>query len=127
MKLNRTQAIELHSALSQKGLKAKHISGDNFIKLLNIKTRLKNSLQSLSEAEAELAEEFGAIQNELGFFVEDKDKNKEFVKNLRDKQKHYSVEIDLNFIAEQELKEYSKEQDTAVEAVLFEYLLKIKE
>lgn len=124
MKLNRSQAIELHNALAQKGLKAKHISGGDFIKLLNIKTDLKNSLNTLSEAEAQLADEFGAIQNELGYYVEDKDKNKDFIKNLKEKQKHYEIELELNFISQMELKDYCKEQDTAIEAVLFEYLMK---
>lgn len=124
MVLKRDQAVELNNALSQKGLKTKHVSGDNFIKLLNIKTALKNSINALAEAEQVLAEEFGATQNEYGFFIEDKDKQREFAKNLRDKQKSYSIEIELNFIPESELKEYCKEQDTAVEAVLFEYLLK---
>lgn len=36
----------------------------------------------------------------------------------------WGIELDLNFIPENELKEYCKEQDTGVEAVLFEYLLK---
>jgi hypothetical protein len=124
MVVKRDQAVELNYALSQKGLKTKHISGDNFIRLLNIKTILKNSINALSESEQELAEEFGAIQNEYGFFIEDKDKQKEFSKNLRDKQKAYSIELELNFVPESELKEYCKEQDTSVEAVLFEYLLK---
>jgi len=124
MKLNRDQSIELNEALSQKGLKTKHVSGDSYIKLLNVKTKLKNEITVLAEAEKELAEEFGAVQTQSGFFIEDKDKQKEFVKNLRDKQKAFSIELDLNFVPEAELKEYAKEQDTAIEAVLFEYLLK---
>lgn len=121
---NREQAVELNNALSQKGLKTKHVSGENFIKLLNVKTKLKNSLNELGEAEQHLAEEFGAIQTQAGFFIEDKDKQKEFSKNLRDKQKAYSIELELNFVPENELKEYCKDQDTAIEAVIFEYLLK---
>lgn len=124
MKLDRNQAQELHISLSQKGLKTKHVSGENYIKLLNIKTALKNSINTLSEAEQELAIEFDATQTPQGFFIDDKDKQKEFVKNLREKQKAFSIELELNFIPENELKEYCKEQDTGVEAVLFEYLLK---
>lgn len=123
MKLNRTQAIELHSALSQKGLKAKHISGDNFIKLLKVKSTLKNSIAELVEAERELSFEYDATQTTEGFFVEDKEKRKEFTKNLNDKQKAYSVDVETNFIPIMELKEYTKDQDTEFEAVLFEYLL----
>lgn len=123
MPLNRTQAIELNNALSQKGLKAKDVSGDNFIKLINGKNKLKNSLEALSEAEQELAIEFDAVQTPSGFVIEDNERQKEFVKNLREKQKAYSVDIELNFIPENELRAYCKEQDTAVTAVLFEYLL----
>lgn len=124
MRLNRTKAVELHSALSQKGLKTRHISGENYIKLLNIKTKLKNELNILAEAEQELALEFDAIQDVNGFYIEDSDKRKEFEKNLREKQKAFSIDLDLNFVSENELKDYCKEQDTAIEAVLFEYLLK---
>lgn len=123
MTLNRTQAIELNNALSQKGLKAKDVSGDNFIKLINGKNKLKNSLEALSEAEQELAIEFDAVQTPSGFVIEDNERQKEFVKNLREKQKAYSVDIELNFIPENELRAYCKEQDTSVTAVLFEYLL----
>jgi hypothetical protein len=35
----------------------------------------------------------------------------------------FEVEIKTNFIPAEELKEYVKEQDTSIAAVLFEYLL----
>jgi len=124
MKLNRQKAIELNSSLNEKGLKCKHVSGENYLKLMSQKALLKNSLNALGELEQDLAVEFDAVQTENGFFIEDKDKRKEFATNLRDKQNAYSVELDLNFIPENELREYCKEQDTSVSAVLFEYLLK---
>lgn len=124
MKLNRDQAMELNAGLSQQGLKTKHVSGENFLKVVGAKTKLKNSLNELGEAEKLLGEEYDAVNNNGNWFVEDKDKRKEFMKNLREKQKAYYIELDLNFIPENELKEYCKEQDTLVTAVLFEYLLK---
>jgi len=123
MKLNRQQAVELNTALSQKGLKARHVSGVNYIKLINAKIALKNSLSVLSELENDVAEDFGASQQGAAFYLEDKEKIKEFTKNLREKQKAYLIELELNFIPENELKEFTKEQDTEIEAVLFEYLL----
>jgi len=125
MKLNRTQASELNAALDQKGLKTKHVSGENYIKLLNTKKHLKNNLTTLAEGETELIKEFGGYQDGNGFVFEDKVKKKEFLEKMVEIQKAFSIELDLNFIPENELKEYCKEQDTAIEAILFEYLLKL--
>ena len=124
MKLNRDQSLELNFSLSQKGLKAKHVSGENYVKLLNIKTKLKNELNTLADGEKDLCEEFGGYQSDSGFVIEDKDKRKEFLKKVSEVQKAFSIELELNFVPENELKDYCKEQDTAIEAVLFEYLLK---
>lgn len=135
--LNRTQSIELHNALSQKGLKAKHISGENFIKLINLKSLLKNKLSELQEAEEALAEEEGATQTQFGYLIDPKvteqglvsgnpEKNAEFVKSMREKQKAFKVECELHFVPQKELEEYCKEQDTEITATLFEYLLLAK-
>jgi hypothetical protein len=127
--LDRKSVVEIHDALSSKGLKTKNISGENYVKLLNLKIKLKNSLEPLIESEHELAVEIGLIPNGQMFMAPEgrNDLITEFQNKLRDIYKNFSVEVEhLNFIPENELKEYCKDQDTSVEAVLFEYLLEAR-
>lgn len=124
MKLNKAQAFEFNTALSQQNLKAKHVSGENYLKIMSVKTLLKNKLTEVGEAEKSLALEFDATQvTEVGFQIDDKDQRKEFFTKLAELHKAFSIELDLNFMPEKELKEFCKEQDTAFAAILFEYLL----
>lgn len=124
--LNRKQVLELNDALSSKGLKTKHVSGENYIKVLNLKIKLKNCILPIAQAEKDLAEEMGLIFDGQ-FFSAPPDKKEiinEFQKKITEIHKAFSVDVEfLNFIPIGEMKLYCNEQDTSVEATLFEYLL----
>lgn len=130
-KLPLEETIAFNNALSQKGLKAKHVSGENYVKVLNLKTALRNALKVIEEGYTELAEEFGMTQVGPGQYThpkQDKDAQLSFSKKVNDMGKKWrSPAIELNFIPEEELKEFCKEQDVDVSAILFEYLLKPEE
>lgn len=128
MKLDYQNSIYLNSALGTTGLKTKHISGENWIKLLNNKRQLKNSIDALVNDEKEAAKECGFNLDDRGALIpingeSDVSKWRERLETLH---KNFSVEVDVNFIPQNEFREYTKEMDTNVEAILFEYLMEQK-
>lgn len=124
IKLNRDQTVELQAALSAKDLKAKHISGENFMKLIGLSRSLKKQITALVEQETEIATALGATTFGGQLQFPDPESIKLYNEKTAPIHKAFSFEFDGNFIPENELREYTKEQDTAVVAILFEYLLK---
>lgn len=121
--LNRAVAVELLNALSSKDLKAKHISSEAFMKLINLVTSLKKAINQLVAQEGEIAKALGVVYDHEGKFKVEEDVRVKFNEQMKLLQDGFTFEHALNFIPERELKEYVKEQDTSIAAVLFEYLL----
>ena len=122
--MKREQAVELNTALNSKDLKVKHVSGDNYLKILKLKTKLKNELELLGTSEVELAKEFNADITPTGIQFKTPEDGKEFLAKRKEIFDEWDIEVELNFLPQAELLEYVKEQDTAVAAVLYEYLIK---
>lgn len=122
--MNLKNAQELNNALNSAGLKAKHISGENFNKLiLSLKPKLKRALVEMGEKEKQVAEAMDILVGEQ-IVTTDQEQAREYFDKVKDFHKDFSFEHELNFIPENELKEYVKEQDTNVAAIICEYLLK---
>lgn len=119
-------AVILNNALSSKGLKAKHVGGENYIRIINLKTGLRNALKTMDEACRDIADEFGMEQVGPGQYVhpsQDKSKQAAFSKKIVEVSRSWkSPGLDLHFVPQGELKEFCKEQDIEVEAILFEFL-----
>jgi hypothetical protein len=122
--MKREQALELNGALNSKDLKVKHVSGENYLKILKLKTKLKNELELLGTSEVELAKEFNADITPTGIQFKTPEDGKEFLAKRKEIFDKWDIEVELNFLPQAELLEYVKEQDTAVAAVLYEYLRK---
>jgi hypothetical protein len=123
------QAISLNAALSSKGLKAKHLSGGNYLQIIKLKTLLRNELKALDEVHQKLAIDCGVEQiGPTQYRAADKEKQSLFTRKMREINKKWqSPQVTLNFIPESELKEFCFEQDVEAESILFEYLLKSEE
>jgi hypothetical protein len=59
MIINRKPALSLNQALANKDLKIKHITGENYQKILFLKRKLRNSIDALVEDEVQLAKDIG--------------------------------------------------------------------
>lgn len=127
MKLKLQGAIELNNALNSPGLKAKHVGAENFMDLINDKVKLKKALGVIGEKETEVAQQLGVNVNYGNMTFESADQATLYNKMVKPFHDEFEVEIKTHFIPIEELKEYTKEQDTSIAAILFEHLLKASE
>lgn len=123
MILNITQAGEINTALSTAGLKAKHISGDNFMKVINLKSKLKKALNDCGDQERAVAAELGFLIGDQVVFSNN-DEARDYHERVGPIRKAFTFEYEMNFIPEGEIREYVKEQDTNIASIICEYLLK---
>lgn len=123
--LSLDQTISLNSALSSKGLKAKNVSGENYLRIINLKTLMRNELKKLDGVHQQLAAEFEMEPVGPGQYRNvDKEKQAGFLKRVMEVDKSWkSPELQLNFIPEKELRDFCHDQDVEIESILFEYLL----
>jgi D-ribose pyranose/furanose isomerase RbsD len=105
-----------------KDLKAKHVSGDNYLKILKLKKELSKLVSEHGEQEKSVIEDLGLPHDETKWNFDERSTALEKLKPI-----HESLEYELverNFLSIEEFKEWTKEQDTAIVAILAEHLLK---
>lgn len=126
--LNHKNLDYLNTALNVSGLKAKHISGENWITLINLKKKLKNEVDDVAIKESAAADEAGysLLNGQLIPKDGEQQNNALFSKRLIEIHNTINLEIESNFIPEKEFREYVKEIDTSTIATLFEFLMEEK-
>lgn len=116
------ESTDLNQMLSVKDLKAKHVNGENYLKVINLKKDLKNALVAQSEKEKQIFEDLQIDATSEAAWTAD------IKKTVWDKltpcRKAFKFEAPEPFLTIEEFKEWTKEQDVAVVAILGEYLLK---
>lgn len=119
--MKRDYAIQLNNALHTEGLKVKHLTGEQYVKLLNLKRPLAKYANEMSEEEKELFKEYNIVTNS------------DLLEQLKDKKftekrdAIYSKEfepIELNFLDSDVFKKFTDDVDFGVASILAEYLLK---
>lgn len=119
--MKRDYAIQLNNALHAEGLKVKHLTGDQYIKLLALKRPLAKYANEMSEEEQALYKTYDVITN-VDILNQLKDKS------FRDKRDAiFSKEFDpkeLKFMDNEVFKKFTDEIDFGTASILAEYLLK---
>jgi len=64
VKLTRESILNLNQALTMKDLKAKHVSGDNYLKILKLKKELSKLVSEHGEQEKSVIEDLGLPHDE---------------------------------------------------------------
>lgn len=111
MKLNKTQFLNIETALQSKDLKAKHVSGENYLTLLKLKKDLRVAREGLIELEKIAIVDCGEDQEAL---------------RVKITQIHdaFSFELVDPFLTLEEFKAFVKELDTEPASIIAEFLLK---
>lgn len=112
-------ATGLHAVLSDKDLKAKHLSSDNYFSILCLKKKLREHIDLTIEGENKLAEEFNVKVDGNQYTAEDP----AFFEKLQGIRKDFEF-TPLNFIPKDEFKKWADELDINSGDLLAEYLLK---
>lgn len=113
--MNRNDSLSLWNALNSNSLKAKPITPANFVKLLNLKKKLRDYVGDMIESEKELAASLPGL-----------DENDPIYKNkLQIIQETEFEQPELNFLTEREM-QWNEETGAGFALVLTEHLLKIE-
>lgn len=116
MNIHNTQ--KLLSALSNRSIVGKALSGNSFFSVICLKKKAQDHINSIIEAEAELAKAYGIdINDQLAI-----NGNKEFLSKLKDVQKDFETK-ELNFIPRDEFKAWVEHLDLETASVLYEFLV----
>lgn len=133
--LSRKETIELFTSLTKKQpdgtspLKVKNLSGENFVKILNIQRPLKLYITNMQEAEITMAKEYGLKATPKGWVIDDNSKynESEWNEKLAGIHKAEFKAKELRFIEDKEFKKWVDEADVEQAASLASYLLKTNE
>jgi hypothetical protein len=117
MIINRKPALSLNQALANKDLKIKHITGENYQKILFLKRKLRNSIDALVEDEVQLAKD-------IGYDPSNTETHKDFTDKLSVIQSAFKVEIYDPFLTIEEFKHFVEALDIESASLVAEFLLK---
>jgi len=132
--LNSTEAMEDGKSFKSVLKSGKHLSGENYLKVMGVKKILRNALEDASEKEKALFEDYDGVNNGSSWNIVPKSDSEEDVKKSREEakdlgkkleqiQKELSVEIPDAFINEKEFLEWTKECSNEPASILAEFLL----
>lgn len=119
--MKKDYAIQLNNALHAEGLKVKHLTGDQYVKLLALKRPLAKYANEMAEEEKELFKAYNIVTNQ-DLFEQLKDKafsekrDAIYAKDFEPKE--------LNFLDSDVFKKFTDDIDFGVASILAEYLLK---
>lgn len=133
--LNTYDVIEINGAhtLKQSLKSGKDLSGDNYLKVLSIKKKLRTLLEGVAQDEQQLFEDNdvninGSVMNVTptpGESIESiKARTKEIHNKLKAMQNNVSLEIEDAFIEREEFLKWTKDCNNEASSVLAEFLLK---
>lgn len=133
--MKRKDASELDMALKKPGLKSKHLSTENFNKLIPIGRTLGRYLDEMGEDEKKVFDAYDiGITQQGPVFPEgiSKDERKAFnskmdkihEKDFTPTKPNGGDPLEFNFIPLEEFRKWTEEVDTGVALVLAEFLLK---
>lgn len=119
--MKRDYAIQLNAALHTDGLKVKHLSADQYVKLLALKRPLAKYLNEMGEEEKDLFKSYNIIteQDRINNL-----KDKSFIEKIEAIQEKMFEPKELNFIDGDTFKKFTDDIDFGAASVLAEYLLK---
>jgi len=118
--MNRAEALALNTALNQKELKVKNLTGAQYVSLIGLKRPLVKYLNEIGEEEQELFKSHDVVTDAD---LMSKATDKTFQDKLKLIQSPEFTPKEVNFIALDEFKKFTDEVDFASGSVLAEYLL----
>jgi len=121
--MNRIETIQFSTAITNKDLKAKHLSGNHLVSYCFLKDELQAYFDNMGKAEKELAKIHKIEQDEFGNFLT---KDKDFIEKLQQIQDQEFESKHLNFIDDETVEKLVKETDLNTAYIVFKHL-KIKE
>lgn len=123
MILNYKQCHELNQAMNMKDLKIKSISGENWVKIMKVKSILnKKFTGEMGELENETIKALGFENTpQTQFTVEQATL---IQKKIKPAQDEFKLEIESNFLPQDEFKTWVENQDVFFATILAEYFLK---
>lgn len=118
--MKRINAIELRQALSNKELRAKHLTGNNLVSLAFLKRELSQYFETMAEAEDSLAESHNINRDPSGNFI--LGDNKDFIQKLKEIQAVPFESKHLNFIEGDVANKFVSETDVNTATIVYEHL-----